>query len=131
MTNREVILAGLALIAVMAAVSVEASPLIHIGSMSISTTSGGEPRFTLAAGVKASGILIRHGTVTTIDDAGKTFGCHWQTGDWTYRTTDKTVFRVGRKAGSWSDLKVGETVQVTYHAFDTESMADLVVVQVQ
>jgi hypothetical protein len=68
------------------------------------------------------------GTVTAIDDAGRTFSCHWKTVDWTYGTADKTVFRVGKKTGSFSDLKVGATVKVNYHLVGNERIADRVVI---
>jgi hypothetical protein len=68
------------------------------------------------------------GVVTAIDNAGKTFTCHWRTSDWTYRTDDRTVFRMGRGAGSWSDLKVGETVQVDSHVETNGQVADLVTI---
>jgi hypothetical protein len=71
---------------------------------------------------------IRAGTVTAIDDAGKTFSCHWRTADWTYRTADKTVFLLGKKTGSFSDLKVGAAVKVNYHVVGKEWIADTVVI---
>ena len=71
---------------------------------------------------------IGNGIVTTLDDAAKTFGCHWKTRDWTYRTTDKTTFRIGSQAGSWSDLKVGQSVKVNYHWQGKNRVADRVTI---
>ena len=71
---------------------------------------------------------IRLGIVTTLDDAAKTFGCHWKTRDWTYRTTDKTTFQIGSQAGSWSDLKVGQTVEVGFHWLGKNRVADRVTI---
>jgi hypothetical protein len=68
------------------------------------------------------------GTVTAIDDAGKSFSCRWRTADWTYRTADKTVFRVGRRTGSFSDLKVGAAVKVDFHLVGKDRIADTVVI---
>ena len=65
---------------------------------------------------------IRAGTVTAIDDAG------WRAADWTYRTADTTVFRVGKRTGSFSDLKVGAAVKVDFHLVGKERIADTVVI---
>ena len=46
--------------------------------------------------------------MTYVDDFGETFSRHWKTGDWTYKTSDKTAFRLGCKKAAFSDLKVGE-----------------------
>jgi hypothetical protein len=59
-----------------------------------------------------------------IDEWVKTFGCHWKTSDWTYKTTDNTDFFIGKKAAAFSDLKTGETVRVTYHVVDKVWIAD-------
>ena len=63
------------------------------------------------------------GTIVSIDDASKTFTCHWGVMDKTYKTTDKTVFRVGQKDGTWSDLKVGASVNVSYHPVGEDRVA--------
>ena len=87
----------------------------------------------VAVALTASPILSanagnRVGTVTTIDDASKTFSCHWKTSDSTYTTTDQTVFRMARKPARFSDLKVGETVQIEYHVVNKDWVADRVVI---
>ena len=58
----------------------------------------------------ASAAQRKTGTITSLDDASKTFICQWGGEDRSYKTTDKTVFRVGTKEGAWSDLKLGERV---------------------
>jgi hypothetical protein len=68
------------------------------------------------------------GIVKTLDDAAKTFVCHWKTRDWAYTTTDKTTFRIGSQAGSWSDLKVGQTVEVSFHWHGKNRVADRVTI---
>ena len=68
------------------------------------------------------------GVVTSIDDASKTFGCHWNTSDWTYTTTAKTVFRMAGRPAGFSDLKVGETVRVKYHVVGKKWVADRVTI---
>jgi len=72
---------------------------------------------------------IPRGTVTAVDAAAKSFTCHWRTGDRTYGTTDKTVFRMGRKRASFSDLKPGEIVQVSYHRAGGERVSDRVTIK--
>jgi Domain of unknown function (DUF5666) len=97
---------------------VSAGPLFHVA---LAQTTKHVERSTQA----------RAGIVTTLDDGAKTFGCHWKTRDWTYRTTDKTTFRIGGQAGSWSDLKVGQTVKVSYHWQDKNRVADRVTITKQ
>jgi hypothetical protein len=84
-----------------------------------------------AAAAAASAQDVQHkkaktGAVTAIDDAAKTFTCHWKTTDWTFKTNDKTTYSVGTKAGSWSDLKVGSEVKVTSHDEGSDHIADQV-----
>ena len=71
--------------------------------------------------------------VTAVDDAGKTFNCHAKAKEpsWTYKTTNKTVFRiVGRmRRGSFSDIKVGEIVSVRYDLHGDDRIADRVVIK--
>jgi len=73
-------------------------------------------------GVKTGGAII------AVDAAGKSFTCHWKTHDWTYRTTGKTVFRLGKKKAAFADLKIGETIAVTYHTVKHRRVADRVVI---
>jgi hypothetical protein len=48
--------------------------------------------------------------------------------DWTFKTTDKTIVRVGRKNGGWPDVKSGATMQVTFHSQGNERIADRIVI---
>jgi hypothetical protein len=70
----------------------------------------------------------QRGTITAVDDAAKTFVCQWGKKDWTYKTTDKTGFRIRGKDGTWSDLKTGARVNVGYHVVGEERVADWIVV---
>ena len=67
--------------------------------------------------------LEQGGTIVSVDDGSKTFTCHWGVMDKTYKTTDKTVFRVGQKDGEWSDVKVGASVYVAYHPVGDDRVA--------
>jgi hypothetical protein len=69
------------------------------------------------------------GTIVGLDSAAKTFICHWGGEDRAYKTTDKTVFRVGPKSGAWSDLKMGERVNILYRVVGSDRVADRVVVE--
>jgi hypothetical protein len=61
--------------------------------------------------------------------SGKSFICDWKGKSWTYGTTDKTAFWVGKTKGSWADLKMGSVVQVKYHRGHGQRVADTVRVQ--
>jgi hypothetical protein len=77
--------------------------------------------------------------VTAVDEVGKTFNCHAKAGEpsWTYRTTNKTVFRAAKKRvrlsyvwnkGSFSELKVGDIVTVQYHLSGNDRIAERVAI---
>ena len=67
--------------------------------------------------------LEQGGTIVSVDEATRTFTCHWGVMDKTYKTTEKTVFRVGQKDGDWSDVKVGASVYVGYHPVGEDRVA--------
>jgi hypothetical protein len=71
--------------------------------------------------------------VTAVDGVAKTFDCHAAAKEqsWTYKTTNKTVFRiVGRmRRGSFSDIKVGEIISVRYDLHGDDRIADRVVIK--
>jgi hypothetical protein len=69
------------------------------------------------------------GTIISLDNAAKTFICHWGGEERAYKTTDKTVFRVGTKNGGWSDLKMGERVNILYRVVGSDRVADRVVIE--
>ena len=50
------------------------------------------------------------GPVVAVDQQAHTFTCQWKTTRWTYKTTNATTFRVGRRLGSWSNVKLGAVV---------------------
>ena len=74
--------------------------------------------------------MDRNRIVTAVDDVAKTFSCHAKANEpsWTYKTTNKTVFRIVGKTrrGSFSDLKVGEIVSVRYGLHGDDRFADRV-----
>jgi hypothetical protein len=55
------------------------------------------------------------GVIVSADPASETFTVRWATADRVYKTSDKTVIRVGQKTGAWSDLKIGAKVHVGYY----------------
>jgi hypothetical protein len=77
--------------------------------------------------------------VTAVDYAAKMFSCQAKPGEpsYTYKTTNKTVFRVSGKRvrlsyiwnkGSLSELKVGATITVQYHLSGEDRIADRVAI---
>src|SRR5215475_10738902 len=83
--------------------------------------------FAMTANVRAA--EQKTGTIIAVDNAAKTFICQWGGEDRTYKTTDKTVYRVGTKNGTWSDVKLGERVNIFYRVVDSERVADRVTVE--
>ena len=79
-----------------------------------------------AALVVSASAREQTGTIVSIDDMAKTFVCEWNKNNWTYKTTDKTAFRVRGRNGTWSDLKAGVRVNVGYHLVGKERVADWV-----
>jgi hypothetical protein len=69
------------------------------------------------------------GTIIMVDQAAKTFICQWGRKDITYKTTDKTVFKVGGKDAALSDLKDGSRVTILYRTVDKDRIADRVTVE--
>ena len=77
--------------------------------------------------------------VDAVDYVGKTFSCHAQSGgsSYTYKTTDRTVFRINGKRvrlsyiwnkGSFSEIKVRQIVTVQYHLRGEDRIADRVAI---
>jgi Cu/Ag efflux protein CusF len=77
---------------------------------------------------KAAAVAIQTGTVTSVDARGKKFDCHGKNGDWTYRTTDKTLFLANRKKADFSALQAGANVEVRFHLVGKERVADQVTI---
>ena len=69
------------------------------------------------------------GTIISVDTAAKTFVCKWQTNDWVYKVTDKTVFRAKGKTADFADLKLNSRVSMTFHMDGKQRVADLVTIQ--
>ena len=69
------------------------------------------------------------GTIIKVDAAAKTFICQWGNKDIVYKTTDKTVFKVGGKDGALSDLKLGTRVSILYSVVDKDRVASRVTVE--
>jgi hypothetical protein len=62
----------------------------------------------------ASAEAISGGKVTLVTAEGTSFIYAKKKKRWTFRITDKTVFRVGEKTGDLSDLKSGQPVKVKF-----------------
>lgn len=69
------------------------------------------------------------GTIVSLDEATKTFVCQWGGENRAYKTSDQTVFRVGTKSGTWSDLKLGERVNILYRLVGKDRVADRVTIE--
>jgi hypothetical protein len=82
------------------------------------TTGSGYPRVSTSTGAKSDKNLASKtvsGTVISVDDANKSFVVHLKKGtDSTFKTEDKTSYWVGKKKGSWADIKAGVEAKVTY-----------------
>jgi len=77
----------------------------------------------------ASAAQRKTGTIVSLDEATKTFICQWGGEDRPYKTTGSTVFRVGNKNGAWSDLKLGERVNILYRVVGKDRVADRVTIE--
>ncbi len=62
----------------------------------------------------ASADTISGGKITSVNAGGTTFNYSKKKKNWTFRITDKTVIRVGKKTGNLSDLKTGQSVKVEF-----------------
>jgi hypothetical protein len=67
--------------------------------------------FTLTANAET----ISGGKVTAVNEGARSFEYHWKGKDWTFRTNDKTLFRVRNQNVAFSDLRPGDAVSVTFH----------------
>jgi len=68
------------------------------------------------------------GPVIAVDEQAHSFTCG-QPASWTYKTTDKTIFLMGRKSASFSDIKVGDSVRVPkFHSDGQDHIADRVLI---
>jgi len=62
----------------------------------------------------ASADTISGGKITSVNAGGTSFNFSKKKKNWTFRITDKTVVRVGKKTGNLSDLKTGQSVKVEF-----------------
>jgi hypothetical protein len=81
-----------------------------------------------AAFVATADAKEQRGTITSIDDAAKSFVCQWGDKSWTYKTTNKTGIRISNKDGTWTDLKTGKRINVGYHMVGNDRVADWVMI---
>lgn len=77
----------------------------------------------------AAKVLKQTGTIIKIDTAAKTFICKWQTNDWLYQVTDKTVFRKKGKSVDFAELRLDSRVSMTFHMDGKQRVADLVTIE--
>jgi hypothetical protein len=64
------------------------------------------------------------GSVASVDATAKSFVVHPATGaDVTLKVNDKTTYWVGKKKGTWDDVKVGANVHSSYHPDGTDNWA--------
>ena len=69
--------------------------------------------------------------VNAIDDQAHTFSCNWHRTNWTYRTTERTAYWVGKTRASWADMRMGAVVKITFHRAHGVRVADVVRIQPQ
>ena len=81
-----------------------------------------------AVALPASANVARCGKITGVDDASKSFDCHWKKKDLTFKATEKTVVRAGKKAGAWSDMKAGQAARVEFHQAGIERIVDRIII---
>ena len=76
--------------------------------------------------------LMKGGSVIAVDQKTRSFICRLHTGgDWTCKTTPKTVFAVAKTKGSWSDIKKGLTVECIFHHEGQAAVADRIQIETQ
>ena len=75
----------------------------------------------------ASADTISGGKITSVDSGGTSFRYSKKKKHWRFRITDKTIIRVGDKAGNLSDLKAGQSVKIEYQR-QRNSLATLIIV---
>jgi hypothetical protein len=74
----------------------------------------------------ASADAISGGKITSVNAGGTSFNYSKKNKNWTFRITDKTVIRVGKKTGNLSDLKTGQSVKVEFQR-QRDSLAALII----
>jgi hypothetical protein len=75
----------------------------------------------------ASADTISGGKITSVDPGGTSLSFSKKKKHWRFRITNKTVIRVGDKAGNLSDLKTGQSVKIEYQRKDN-SLATMIII---
>ena len=75
----------------------------------------------------ASADTISGGKITSVDPGGTSFSYAKKKKHWRFRITDKTIIRVGNKAGNLSDLKTGQSVKIEYQRKDN-TLATMIII---
>src|SRR5262249_51105009 len=83
--------------------------------------------FTMTADVRAA--EQKTGTIVSLDAAAKTFICQWGAECRSNKTPEKTEFPVGTKNGAWSDLKMGDRVNILYRVVEKDRDDDRVTIE--
>jgi Domain of unknown function (DUF5666) len=73
---------------------------------------------------------ISGGKITAANDGAKSFVYRGKTKEWTFKTNDKTVIKVGRKKAGWPDIKTGQTVSIRFHQEGGERVAEQIVLMI-
>ena len=76
----------------------------------------------------ASPSMHKDGTVATVDRGGKSLTVQSGFSNSTYKTTDRTMFRVGTAPSNWAAVKTGEKVGINYHIDGRTLVADEVAI---
>jgi hypothetical protein len=82
----------------------------------------------MAITLSANAETILGGKVTAVNQGAGSFEYHWKGKDWTFKTNDKTLFRIRNQNAGFSDLKAGDAVSVTFHRDANSRFADQVIV---
>jgi len=75
----------------------------------------------------ASADAISGGKITAVDTGGKTFSYTKKKKHWTFKITDKTVIRVGKRTGSLSDIQTGQPARVEFQRQGNERVALIII----
>lgn len=111
---------------VAAAMAYAQAPAAGTGSSTSSTTTSTGTTTTTTTPAKKSHAASHNvkGSVASVDATAKSFVVHPATGaDVTLKVNDKTTYWVGKKKGTWDDVKVGANVHSSYHPDGTDNWA--------
>ena len=76
----------------------------------------------------ASPSMHKDGTVIEVNRGGKSLTVQSGFSNSTYKTTDRTMFRVGAAPSNWAGVKTGEKVGINYHLDGRTPVADEVTI---